>query len=179
MDEAAARAELEQLVAHDQDPVLCAEEIDVLLARARRADAAGNGTGNVATAATWEEGPAVTGHVIRSGDRFWRVLISGTTGSTEPSWPVLSGQWRAEYGDAPLSTVVDGTVVWEDAGTLWAPTWDLNAAAAAGWRMKAGKAAGRFDFGEDGQQFSRSQVMAHCQAMAESFGAGEALALNV
>lgn len=44
----------------------------------------------------------------------------------------------------------------------WAPTWDINAAAAEGWRMKAAKAAGRFDFTTDGQTFQRSQLVAHC-----------------
>lgn len=44
----------------------------------------------------------------------------------------------------------------------WAPTWDLNAAAAEGWLRKASKAVSRFSFSEDGQRFERAQIYAHC-----------------
>jgi hypothetical protein len=52
----------------------------------------------------------------------------------------------------------------------WTPTWNLNMAAATGWEWKAAKAAGRFDFGEDGQRFNASQVAGHCLKMAALFG---------
>ncbi len=51
----------------------------------------------------------------------------------------------------------------------WTPTWDLNRGAAEGWRRKAGKLAMRFDFSADGQQFQRSQAVAHCERMAEQY----------
>ncbi len=57
---------------------------------------------------------------------------------------------------------------YEDAN--WTPTWDLDAAAAEGWRRKAGLAASRFNFAEDGQRFDRAQVYAHCVAQAEYYG---------
>lgn len=44
----------------------------------------------------------------------------------------------------------------------WTPTWDLNAGAAEGWARKAGKAASRFSFAEDGQRFERAQLYQHC-----------------
>jgi hypothetical protein len=47
--------------------------------------------------------------------------------------------------------------------------WDLNAAAAEGWRRKAGKVAGRFDFGTADQNFNRKQVFDMCQAMSETY----------
>lgn len=49
----------------------------------------------------------------------------------------------------------------------WVPTYDLAAAAAEGWMRKAAMAAGRFDFQADGAQLSRSQVVEHCERMAE------------
>jgi len=52
----------------------------------------------------------------------------------------------------------------------WTPTWDLNAAAAEGWRWKAAKAAADFDFSEDGQSFKRSQMVAACERMADLYG---------
>lgn len=51
----------------------------------------------------------------------------------------------------------------------WTPTFDLNRGAVEGWRRKAGKLAMRFDFSTDGQSFSRSQAVAHCERMAEQY----------
>lgn len=56
---------------------------------------------------------------------------------------------------------------YEDAN--WEPTWDLDFAAAEGWRRKAGMAAARFNFSEDGQTFQRAQVYAHCISQAEMY----------
>jgi hypothetical protein len=53
----------------------------------------------------------------------------------------------------------------------WTPTYDLNAAAAEGWEMKAGMAAGDYDFAASGQRFDRSQVSAQCLKMAEVYSA--------
>ena len=49
--------------------------------------------------------------------------------------------------------------------SLWEGTWDLNAAAAEGWRMKAGKVAGDFTFSADGASYSKADVLAHCLEM--------------
>lgn len=51
----------------------------------------------------------------------------------------------------------------------WTPTWDLDAAAAEGWRRKAGLAASRFNFAEDSQRFDRAQVYANCLQQAEQY----------
>lgn len=51
----------------------------------------------------------------------------------------------------------------------WTPTWDLDAAAAEGWRRKAGLAAARFNFAEDGQRFDRAQVYEHCIKQADYY----------
>lgn len=51
----------------------------------------------------------------------------------------------------------------------WSPTWDLNAAAAEGWRRKAAKVAGEFGFAADGQTFQRHQAHAMCLAMEERY----------
>lgn len=165
MDEATARRRIEQLTQADQDPTLSNDEVDTLLEDARRPDIAGNSPQNVTTVAEWAASTAILAGtvVVTTAGRYWRCRVPGTTGATEPTWPDLDGY---AVSHSPLT---DGTVTWEDFGTTWAPTFDLSAAAAQGWRMKAGKAAGRFDFAEDGQQFSRSQVVAHCTAMAERY----------
>ena len=56
-----------------------------------------------------------------------------------------------------------------DGTATWTATWDLNAAAAEGWRRKAGKAATRYNFSEDGQSFTRAQIYAHCLSQAEHY----------
>lgn len=51
----------------------------------------------------------------------------------------------------------------------WEPSWDLDFAAAEGWLRKAGRAAARFSFAEDGQRFERAQIYAHCVSQAEHY----------
>lgn len=57
------------------------------------------------------------------------------------------------------------------ADTGWIPTYDLNAAAAEGWRRKAGKVSGSNDFSVDGDSYSDSQQHAMCLEMARSYAA--------
>jgi hypothetical protein len=81
--------------------------------------------------------------------------------------PVLSDEQlddlteRARRPDAEGLTFADGDA--------WTPSWDLDAAAAEGWNRKAGMAANRFNFGEDGQTFQRAQVYANCVKQAEIY----------
>ena len=51
----------------------------------------------------------------------------------------------------------------------WTPTYDLNRGAAEGWARKAGKLVYAYDFSTDGQSFSRSQLVEHCERMAERY----------
>jgi hypothetical protein len=51
----------------------------------------------------------------------------------------------------------------------WVETYDVNAAAAEGWRWKAGKVAGAFTFSTDGQSFQRAQIYAHCLKQAQLY----------
>jgi hypothetical protein len=53
--------------------------------------------------------------------------------------------------------------------TDWTPTYDLNRAATEGWRWKAGKVAGSFDFQADGAQYNRSQMLDMCHKMAAQY----------
>lgn len=177
MDLLTARARLERLVQWDIDPALTVDEVDDLLAVARRRDSAGNGPSNTTDAGTWAASTEfLAGTIIRVAStpvRYWRCVTTGISHAVEPSWPNLAG-----YPVIDKWSFLDGFVVWEDAGSDWTPTWDLDAAAADGWMTKAAKAAGRFDFAEDGQQFTRSQIISHCRAMAESYRRGAAATLT-
>ncbi len=167
MDADAARTLLMALVDADCDPVLSEYEITTLMDLARLPDPFGNLPANVATASAWA---ASTGYLAGAtvtaspaAGRWWVCVTPGTSDDTQPEWPDLSTQPRGS------ASVTDGSVVWLDAGSGWAPTWDLDYAAELGWQMKAGRAAGRFDFTTDGQTFRRGQVITHCQQMAASF----------
>lgn len=51
----------------------------------------------------------------------------------------------------------------------WQGTYDLNAAAAAGYRQKAGKIAGRDAFSADGASFDRGKGASRLLDMAKAF----------
>lgn len=54
-------------------------------------------------------------------------------------------------------------------GVGWLPGWDLNRAALEGWRWKAAKVAGAFDFSADGASYNRSQILAMCERMIAQY----------
>lgn len=51
----------------------------------------------------------------------------------------------------------------------WSGAWDLNGAAAQGWREKAAKVAGDFNFSADGSSYSKADVLAHCLEMETKY----------
>ena len=80
--------------------------------------------------------------------------------------PVLS--------DDELELLLDGVKVADSAGlpptdASWSETYDLNRAACEGWRYKAGKVAGSFDFQADGASYSRSQMLEMCHKMVAQY----------
>lgn len=168
MDSASALTQLETMVDADADPVVSSDELSAILARARRPDRAGNPITNVAAdVAAWQASTRYkVGDVITPDPpdgRYWMCVTPGVTNTYEPTWPEM--KWLAPF----VSTVLDDFVVWVYAGTEYDPTWDLNAAAAEGWRIKAGKVAGRYNFTTDGQQFARAQMLAHCRQMEKMY----------
>lgn len=44
----------------------------------------------------------------------------------------------------------------------WAPTWDLNYAAAEGWSIKAGRASSDFTYSDDAGNYNRREVYDMC-----------------
>lgn len=159
MDEVTARTRLESMTAWDQTPALTTDEITALLAASRRADPAYRMPDSDLdwVAST----PYVVGDrrapIVRNG-HLYIVTIAGTSGASAPAWPTTSG-----------TTITDGTVTWAENGLGWSPTYNLNAAAAEGWRWKAGKVAGKFDFATDQQIFNRKDMNEMCLAMADRY----------
>jgi hypothetical protein len=51
----------------------------------------------------------------------------------------------------------------------WMPTYNVNYSVALGWDLKAGYAAGDFDYKDAQMQFDRSQVMVNCEKMAAKY----------
>lgn len=64
--------------------------------------------------------------------------------------------------------------------TGWLPTYALNAAAAEGWRWKAGKVAGAVNMAQDGNSLNRSDMHKACLAQAAYYdGLGSVLVGDV
>ena len=61
----------------------------------------------------------------------------------------------------------------------WIPTYDLNAAAAEGWRWKAARAAERFSFSADGASYNRDQIYQHCMEQAKRYSSRIMRSLDV
>jgi hypothetical protein len=51
----------------------------------------------------------------------------------------------------------------------WIPTYDLNRAAAEGWRWKAAKASELVSVDLDGERLSSNQIFEHCERMARMY----------
>jgi hypothetical protein len=90
------------------------------------------------------------------------------SGVTEPAWPLFRGDG-----------VLDQSLIWECLGRAPEALWDLKLAEHLVWIRKRGLASSLSDVGLDARdQFKRSQVFDHCQAMVEStapFCTGEPL----
>lgn len=81
---------------------------------------------------------------------------------------------RPVLDPASVSALLDAYAAQDAAGIApnaagWTGTWDLNAAAAEGWRMKAGKVAGDFNFSADNASYSKADVLAHCLEMEAKY----------
>ena len=72
----------------------------------------------------------------------------------------------AEVDDLMLMAARNDSVNVPPGEPLWVATYDLNAAAAEGWRWKAGRVAGEYTIGQDGSSLNRSDMHKHCLAMA-------------
>jgi len=93
---------------------------------------------------------------------LWYILLPGSngneSGTTEPTWP----EWQNGY-------VADNGLLWQLAGRAPEALWDLSLAVHLVWKRKTALAASLSDVGLDARdQFRRSQVFDHCQAMMEA-----------
>lgn len=171
MQQAEARTRLETMTQASSEPTLSSSEIDLLLDQARRADADGNAADRPWRASIYYPLDSYVIPTTAGGNgHTYRTTTAGVAGTTEPSWVTTSG--------ATVSGTAGGgtALVFTEAGVpAWVPTWDLNAAAAEGWRWKAAKVANQFQFSADGQSFQRQQVYDHCLTMVQEYankGAG-------
>lgn len=174
MTEDEARDQLRRMVASETFPTLDGYELSDLLRLGRRPDKYGTldtgvpfpdgtsrteGDGNYdvwAPSTAYAEGDMVVPR--RRNGHVYIVDTAGTSGTDDPAFPT-SG------------TVTDGTVTWSEVPyvMVWQPTYDLNAAAAEGWRWKAGKTADRITFSSQGDNYNADQLHKHCLDMAKYY----------
>lgn len=167
MLEAEARAQLADKVQQTSEPTLTNAELQRLLDSYRVVDVYGVWADTYASwvASTAYSVGALVVPTTRNG-HYYRVTGAGAGGPTEPTWPTTSGGIVA----------LDGVTYTEAGSAPWLGAWALNEAAAEGWRWKAGKAAGRYSFSSDVNNFQRRQIHEMCLQMAEQYSKGGATA---
>jgi hypothetical protein len=89
---------------------------------------------------------------------------------------MLAASSRPVLADTDLDALLAAFRVRDGLGRLpadagWEPTWNLNAAAAEGWRWKAARVAGDYSFSADDASYSKGDVLAQCEAMVAMYAA--------
>jgi len=82
------------------------------------------------------------------------------------SQPVLSSGDLDELLSMFQKTDANGIVPGADG---WNPTYNLNAAAAEGWRWKSAKASELVSVDLDGERMSSNQMYDHCERMIRQY----------
>lgn len=167
MNEAQARARLSDLVAAAVFPVLDSDTLDYLLEDARRVDSNGvlHDDHDEWTAGAYEVGDLLE-PTVRNGYAY-RVTVAGVA-VTEPEWPTTG-------------TVSQDGVTYERALDVygWSPTFDLYRAAAAGWRIKAGKVSDKTNFGSNQGNYSVDQLFQHALEMVKHYESKQVVVAQV
>jgi len=112
-----------------------------------------------------------TAYVLEYQSQFGNLesIASGTSvfKIDDAAGSILPGtMWTADYmrGVITFNSDTRGSSV-----ILTGRSYDLNAAAADVWRVKAANAAKMYSFSTDGQSFQRNQFMANCIQMAQYY----------
>lgn len=172
MIESEARAKLASLVAETVFPTLEPTEVDRLLREARRTDRDDHVPSEDDE---WAPNFAyaiddVLVPTVRNGHQYKVTASDGLSGATQPTWPTGAG----------ATVTLDG-VTYTENGTdgVWEGTWDLNRAAAEGWRIKAGLVSNRHDFGSNQGNYNPAQVFEHCMKMADYYASKSISSIKV
>lgn len=141
-----ALEELILLVQPDAEPELDLADVEKVLDRNLRVT-------------TWSANKALKyGQLIFPATRnghVYRVTIAGTTGTAEPTWPLVDS-----------NTVVNGGVTFEEYGAVPRNIYNVVEAAKQCWQMKMAKASEYFSGGRRGNE---NQIYDHCKNMRDSF----------
>ena len=92
-----------------------------------------------------------------SGTVAYRLYDSNGTAWTPDSLDMQRGVFRFNADQSGSARYLDGR------------SFDLDGAAAEGWRDLSGLYSSYYDFQQEGRRFSRSQWFDHCRSMAMSF----------
>jgi hypothetical protein len=167
-----ARAKLSDMVAATVFPTLSAEQLTRLLRESRRIDQYGwlpSWDDNIEWRAGAYEVDDIVVPVTRNG-HVYIVSVAGTA-VTEPDWP-LEAQGTVTQDGVEYTEVTDFLTVWYGA-------WDLNRAAAEGWRIKAGLVSNRHDFANNSGNYNPAQVFDHCMKMADHYNSKQIAAITL
>lgn len=104
--------------------------------------------------------------VVPNG-RWYKCVINGTSGATEPDWPrYVAYQWKGYYTCEAVSTP---NLTWVDQGPAPVELYDVRMAARAAWIYKAGLLANQVDSKESSTDIKLSELQQQCLKMAERY----------
>lgn len=167
---ATARTRLEGMLQWQSVPALTSAEVDTLFDLSKRRDSYGTEPDDYLDwkAATAYAVGALRVPTTRNGFVYKVQSVSGTgtSGATEPVWPLVIGETVTDNAGA-------NQIVWVcEKGAPWIPTYDLRAAACEGWSWKAGKVASDFDVKAGSITAFRNQVAKTCMENAKKYCRG-------
>jgi hypothetical protein len=147
-----ARDEIKLELQTSVDPVVTDDEVDTILAQTIRAS-------------VWAASTSYTlGKIVlpttRTG-RGYQVIVPGTSGSTEPTWPTTQMGQVSEGSSSPQLT-------WEEAG-LVSSIYDKRAAKRQICLVKANRCSDRVNFSADGRNISAHQTPQYWLEMAKQY----------
>lgn len=87
------------------------------------------------------------------------------------AWETEPALADGEIDELLASAALEDAAGLEPLNEEWTPTYDLNAAAAAGWLIKAGRASELTEVDPPGSGIVTSKVFDNCRAMARIYRA--------
>jgi len=95
------------------------------------------------------------------------------------AWDTDPALADAEIDELLTQSCVEDAAGFAPGDALWVPTYDLNAAASAGWLIKAGRASGLIEVDPPGSGIVTSKLFDNCCLMAKFYRAKCSITVSV
>ena len=95
------------------------------------------------------------------------------------AWDAYPALTEDELNDLLGAAAMEDSAGHSPIDVAWTPVYDLNTAAAAGWLIKAARAAATVEVDPPGSGIMTSKVFDNCRAMARIYRAKCCLAISI